>query len=197
VSNACGALQSIRCCRSVLPALLPRDILSWDSPLVQSIRPLKYYPYWLGIPTLPLAVSSALWFSFSNLDQGCLMVLTDTSPRAWPPSRVFLDDTYPADRSRAESSPGLSVPSAHEDSEVHFARACRLATFRLQGLVTLLTVYSLRARAGLLSYRQRSWDSTLRRFLLAEGTPGVSTWDEPTYRFAQRYSRRRSAGPAR
>jgi hypothetical protein len=32
------------------------------------------------------------------------------------------------------------------------------ATFRLQGLVTLLTAYSLRARAGSVSHRRRSWD---------------------------------------
>jgi hypothetical protein len=38
---------------------------------------------------------------------------------------------------------------------------------------------------------------TLRRFLLAEGILSVSTEDAPTYRSTQRYSRRRSAGPAR
>jgi hypothetical protein len=77
---------------------------------------------------------------------------------------VFLGDTYPADRSRAKSSHGLSFPSAHEGSEVHFARACRPATFRLQGLATLLAACSLRARAGLVSYRQRSWDSPFGGF---------------------------------
>jgi hypothetical protein len=40
----------------------------------------------------------------------------------------------------------------------------RPATFRLQGLVTLLTVYSLRARAGLVSCRRRSWDSPFGAF---------------------------------
>jgi hypothetical protein len=35
---------------------------------------------------------------------------------------------------------------------------CLPATFRLQGLVTLLTVFSLRSRAGSVSHRQRSWD---------------------------------------
>jgi hypothetical protein len=38
------------------------------------------------------------------------------------------------------------------------------ATFRLQGLVTLLTAYSLRARAGSISHRQRSWDSPFGAF---------------------------------
>jgi len=37
--------------------------------------------------------------------------------------------------------------------------SCLPATFRLQGLVTLLTVFSLQALAGFVSHRQRSWDS--------------------------------------
>jgi hypothetical protein len=39
-----------------------------------------------------------------------------------------------------------------------YRERCLPATFRLQGLVTLLTVYSLRNRAGFVSHRQRSWD---------------------------------------
>jgi hypothetical protein len=39
------------------------------------------------------------------------------------------------------------------------ARLPRLTSFRLQGLVTLLTVYSFRARVGSVSPRRRSWDS--------------------------------------
>jgi hypothetical protein len=38
------------------------------------------------------------------------------------------------------------------------------ATFRLQGLVTLLTVYALRALAGSVSHRRRSWDSPFGAF---------------------------------
>jgi hypothetical protein len=38
------------------------------------------------------------------------------------------------------------------------------ATFRPQGLVTLSTAYSLQARAGLVSYQQRSWDSPFGAF---------------------------------
>jgi hypothetical protein len=29
--------------------------------------PLKYRPYWFCDPTLPLAISSAVWFSFNGL----------------------------------------------------------------------------------------------------------------------------------
>jgi hypothetical protein len=39
-----------------------------------------------------------------------------------------------------------------------YRERCLPATFRLQGLSTLLTVYSLRSRAGFVSHRQRSWD---------------------------------------
>jgi hypothetical protein len=39
-----------------------------------------------------------------------------------------------------------------------FHGRCLPATFRLQGLATLLTVYSLRSRASFISHRQRSWD---------------------------------------
>jgi hypothetical protein len=53
------------------------------------------------------------------------------------------------------------------------------ATFRPQGLVTLSAAYALRARAGLLSYRQRSWDFALRSFLLAEGIHRVSAGMNP------------------
>jgi hypothetical protein len=38
------------------------------------------------------------------------------------------------------------------------------ATFRLQGLATLLAVYSRRARAGFVSHRRRSWDSPFGAF---------------------------------
>jgi hypothetical protein len=39
-----------------------------------------------------------------------------------------------------------------------FHGLCLPATFRLQGLATLLAAYSLRSRAGFVSHRPRSWD---------------------------------------
>jgi hypothetical protein len=68
--------------------------------------------------------------------------------------------------------------------------------FRLQGLVTLLAVYALRARAGLISYRRRSRDSPFGA-LPSREVPGRFRPDEPTYRFACRYYRYRSGGPDR
>jgi hypothetical protein len=41
---------------------------------------------------------------------------------------------------------------------------CLPATFRLQGLVTLVTAYSRRSLAGFFSHRQRSWDSPFEAF---------------------------------
>jgi hypothetical protein len=55
----------------------------------------------------------------------------------------------------------------------------RPATFRLQGLATLLTAYSFRARAGFVSPRQRSWDSPFGAFPSREGIRGVSARKHP------------------
>jgi hypothetical protein len=57
------------------------------------------------------------------------------------------------------------------------------ATFRPQGLVTLSTVFSLRTRAGLVSCRQRSWDSPFEAFP-SQKVPVRFRPDEPTYRLA-------------
>jgi hypothetical protein len=53
------------------------------------------------------------------------------------------------------------------------------ATFRLQGLATLLTAYSFRARAGFVSPRQRSWDSPFGAFPSRQGIRGVSARKDP------------------
>jgi hypothetical protein len=42
--------------------------------------------------------------------------------------------------------------------------SCLPASFRLQGLTTLLAVSSLQFRAGFVSHRQRSWDSPFGAF---------------------------------
>jgi hypothetical protein len=72
----------------------------------------------------------------------------------------------------------------------------RPASFRLQGLVTLLAAYSLESRAGFFSHRQRSWDSPFGGFLShkvsAAFRPGRTHLP-----LAQRYFRRRSVRPAR
>jgi hypothetical protein len=49
-------------------------------------------------------------------------------------------------------------------------------------LVTLLTGYSPHGLPGLISSRQRSWDSSLRSFLLSQGSRRVSATTEPACR---------------
>jgi hypothetical protein len=86
-------------------------------------------------------------------------------------SRVSPSHTYPT-AAAVRSSHGLLLPTAHPGSEVHCPRAQSLpATFRLQGLVTLLTVYSLESLAGFVSHRQRSWDSPFGGFPSREALP--------------------------
>jgi len=133
---------------------------------------MQYRPYGLGGPTLPLAVSSAVWFFRTRL--------------RWPlfsrqPSPL---SSFASDQSRTEfnlaaqpqpagSSPGLLLPTAHEESKVHFPQARPPATFRLQGLATLLTAYALRFRAGFVSHRQRSWDSPFGAFASGKVSGGI------------------------
>jgi len=51
-----------------------------------------------------------------------------------------------------------------KDSRSTTRGLCLPASFRLQGLATLLTAYSLEPRAGFVSHRQRSWDSPFGGF---------------------------------
>ena len=71
------------------------------------------------------------------------------------------------------------LPTAREGSKVHFSRARPPATFRLQGLVTLLTAYALRSRAGFLSHRQRSWDSPFGAFSSQKVSGGIANRIDP------------------
>jgi hypothetical protein len=94
-------------------------------------------------------------------------------------SRVSPSHTYPT-AAAVRSSHGLLLPTAHPGSEVHCPRAQSLpATFRLQGLATLLTACSLQDRVGLFSCRRRPWDFPLRSFHLPEGIPRVSAGMNP------------------
>jgi hypothetical protein len=70
------------------------------------------------------------------------------------------------------------------------------ATFRLQGLATLLTVSSLRARVGPVSYRRRSWDSPLGVFAPRKVAARHRS-AAPTCRFSRRANPMRSTGSDR
>jgi hypothetical protein len=124
-------------------------------------------------PTSPLAISSAMWDSGDDcrvsfdqknslhplFDFGFPPESSTTSPSL--PNRVAI---------AANSSHGLSFPSAHTGNEGPLAAGLAdPATFRLQGLVTLLAVYSPRSLSGLVSSRQRSWDSPFEATLTKGG----------------------------
>jgi hypothetical protein len=64
---------------------------------------------------------------------------------------------------------------------------CLPATFRLQGLVTLLAVSSLRSLAGFVSHRRRSWDSPFGAFSSRKVSARLRP-EAPTYRFTWRYT---------
>jgi hypothetical protein len=102
-----------------------------------------------------------------------------------------------ADRPQSvSSSHELLVPSAHVRIEGPPHRRLYVsATFRLQGLITLLTACSLRSLAGFVSHRQRSWDSPLRS-LTSQQVFKRFRLKEPTYRFTCRCSPRQGVGPA-
>jgi hypothetical protein len=91
-------------------------------------------------------------------------------------------ESYPARPSRSAAADQLLswalVPYSTSRIEGPLSRVRPPATFRLQGLATLLAAYSLQSRAGFLSHRQRSWDSPFGAFssrtvsgLLPPGSP--------------------------
>jgi hypothetical protein len=132
---------------------------SRDWLLVQSSRPAE---------VLPLLVRHSHFAA--GLFLGCVVFLQRASAGHCSASSRTLSSSFASLQSitqqnlasqpqPANSSHGLLFPSAHEESKVHLTRASQPATFRLQGLATLLTAYSLRSRAGFVSHRQRSWDS--------------------------------------
>jgi hypothetical protein len=137
----------------------PQAVLYRVSGSFRVSVPLKYDPYRLDRPTVPLAISSAVWFSLNGVRRSQfsfrsnplfeLRLLIESCPTipSLPTAVRWLlswaSGPYSTSEDRRSTSRGFSQP----------------ATFRLQGLLTLLTAYSLRSRAGLISYQQRSWDS--------------------------------------
>jgi hypothetical protein len=106
---------------------------------------------------------------------GCVVFLRRTAPATVKqPVRPLFGFRLPP-----ESCPTLPSPPAAAGRHLSWASApfstsgiggpphagqSLPATFRLQGLATLLTVCSLRARAGFVSHRRRSWDSPFGAF---------------------------------
>jgi hypothetical protein len=137
----------------------PQAVLLWNWLLVQSSSLTE---------VLPLLVKQSRFF-VGSLPRTCGLPSASyaghysASSRALSSSFTFLESVTHQHLVRppqqTDSSHGLLLPTAHQGSQVHLSRVCRPATFRLQGLVTLVTAYSLQSRAGFVSHRQRSWDS--------------------------------------
>jgi hypothetical protein len=113
---------------------------------------------------MPLAVSSARRSSLDRLIRPLFNSLIA------PLSEFHLPlESFPAIPSRPTAVHRLLSWAFHSLQHMKDRRStCRefasLATFRLQGLATLLAVSSLRSRAGFVSHRQRSWDSPFGAF---------------------------------
>jgi hypothetical protein len=146
---------------------------------------------------LPLAVSSALWISLGGPGR----VPFSVRSHRLSSSSVFPPESYPVDPSRpAAADQPLSWAfgpfSTCQDRRSTCRELAALTSFRLQGLVTLLTAYSLRSLAGSVSHRQHSWDSPFGAYPPARYPTRFRT-DGPTYRFSCRCSRvpKHRAGP--
>ena len=144
---------------------------------------------------MPLAVSSTTWF-FSNRFRLVTVQYPDRILSSSFASFKSLSRQNLASRPKPiSSSLGLWFPAALSGPEVYLTRACQPATFRLQGLATLLAVYSLRSLAGFVSHQQRSWDSPFGGFSSRKVFELLNP-NAPTYRFPQCCSEHRGAGPA-
>jgi hypothetical protein len=143
--------------------------------------------------TAPLALSSALWVSAA--DSGRTRLRNPTRPLfgfCVPPESYPVEPSRPLRRSGAiGASRGLCLPSAHSGRKDPLSAGIALpASFRLQGLATLLAVSSPRGLAGPVSSRQRSWDSSLRSFPLPKGGRRVTAAAGPACRQPHAISRR-------
>jgi hypothetical protein len=155
-----------------------RRASSRNPPLVQSSWPVE-------VPRL-LVLQSHFAVGHSL---GCVVFLrraaltTLSDQCALSSSFAFLQSLAQHNLARPPQPPstshGLLLPTALQDSEIHWPRALPApATVRPQGLVTLSAVCALRARAGFVSHRRRSWDSPFGAFSfrkVSAAFPGGST----------------------
>jgi hypothetical protein len=113
---------------------------------------------------------------------------TKSTRRTWPPFQSVTQHVL-ADRPQPIStSHGLCFPTAHEGSKVHLTQALPARYvppsgfgYPLDGLLPSNPCRFCFAPAALVGL-------TLRSFLLSKSIQGVSTLEEPTYRFTRRYT---------
>jgi hypothetical protein len=162
------------------PLPLPAEVvLFWNWLLVQSLTPAEVSP--LLLLRSRFAVSTCTGCAVFR-SAGCrrqrFKLPAASSRRASPSSRVLPSDTYPT-ATAAESSHGLPLPSAHQESEVHFSRAkpARYVPpsgfgYPLGGLLPRIPCRFCFTPAALMGF-------TLRRCPLPTGIHGLSTAKNP------------------
>jgi hypothetical protein len=158
-------------------ASLPlRVVLFWNQVPVQSCETHRCIP--LLLSGSRCAVSSCL---------GCAVFLRCVAAdTVWVIGCVLSSslpvplEFYPATPTRPSQRPSplmgfRSLQHIKDSRSTCRGRLSPPATFRLQGLATLLTACSLESRAGFVSHRRRSWDSPFGGLSLPEGSRGLST----------------------
>jgi len=137
--------------------------LSWSWLLVQRSMSVAYRSHRFCDPAAPLVLTPVLRVSASNTAGWCF-----SPPGSSLSASSTLLQSLPSDTSSStaawSASPALLCPSAHSACRVHYERALPAHRFRLQGLVTLLTVSSSTDLASHISDQQHSWASPFEAF---------------------------------
>jgi len=160
----------------------PPAVLFWNWLLVQSFPPKQVSPAWVG--RFHYAVGHIL---------GCVAFPESTPPvTVKHPTDPLFEFHLPLEYYSTKPSRPTAVSQLLSWTFAPFSTCkrrrstwcglCLPAWLRLQGLVTLLTPYSLRRRAGFVSHRRRSWDSPFGAFPSRKGIQAVSDPDQPTCR---------------
>jgi len=146
---------------------------SWLWLPVQSLCPIRYRRYWFGDPTLPLSLPSAVWYSLTGLHWPQLSSSVKSTRRAWPAWEYYpITPSQPTAADQRLSWAFRPYSTWRLEGPLHTG-FCLPATFRLQGLATLLTAYSLRNPCRFYFAPTALLGFTLRSFLHPQGTRRV------------------------
>jgi hypothetical protein len=149
--------------------------LSFRVPAPPEPRPYGFRRNHFAVRPLP----SAVWFSPARFaDHRSAISRSPLVEFSLPPEYASARPSRPA-AARQLLSWAFAPYSTYRGRRSTWSRARPPATFRLQGLVTLLTVYSLQSRAGFVSHRQRSWDSPFGALSSREVAQDVSVGRNP------------------
>jgi len=131
--------------------------------LVQRSMSAAYRPHRFCDPASPLAYAPVLRVSASDTAGWCLCLPDRASQRVL---LLLQSVTHGTSSSTAawSTSRELCYPTAHAVCRIHYGRRFPACRFRLQGLGTLLTVFSSTNLADPVSGPQRSWVSPFEAF---------------------------------